>query len=272
ENPVVALEKILGATRTVQRLARDLYDSQRPDLTAVYFEGTDTVGHVFAADVPPKLNCVSEEDFRRYSKVVDSYYGTIDKLLGQWMRRASEDGATLVVCSDHGFKWTEDRTCGRSSLQWTTAAFWHRMEGVLAVWGAKVKPSSARTEASVYDIAPTLLALLDFPVDPKMSGRALTDLFDGVHAPGRESLLSTIEVRRLSPEAPSPAERDAYAERLKSLGYLSGSESRNLPAASGPFPGRTEGAWNNLGLVQRDAGRFDEAEHSFREAMKLKPD
>src|SRR5262249_48468705 len=156
ENPVVALEKILGATRTVQRLARDLYDSQRPDLTAVYFEGTDTVGHVFAADVPPKLNCVSEEDFRRYSKVVDSYYGTIDKLLGQWMRRASEDGATLVVCSDHGFKWTEDRTCGRSSLQWTTAAFWHRMEGVLAVWGARVKASPKRTDASVYDIAPTV--------------------------------------------------------------------------------------------------------------------
>jgi Flp pilus assembly protein TadD len=45
-----------------------------------------------------------------------------------------------------------------------------------------------------------------------------------------------------------------------------------LPAAAGPFPGRTEGAWNNLGLIQREAGRFDEAERSFREAMKLKPD
>jgi Tfp pilus assembly protein PilF len=272
ENPVVALEKILGATRTVQRLARDNYDSQRPDLTEVYFEGTDTVGHVFASDVPPKLACVSDEDFRRYSKVVDNYYGTIDKLLGQWMRRAHEDGATLVVCSDHGFKWAEDRTCGRSSLNWTTAAFWHRMEGVLATWGARVKASPTRTEASVYDIAPTVLSLLDLPVDPKMTGHALTELFEGVRAPGREPLLSTIQVRRLSPEAPSSSERDAYAERLKSLGYLSGSESRSLPAASGPFPGRTEGAWNNLGLIQREAGRFDEAERSFREAMKLKPD
>src|SRR5262249_41159740 len=157
-------------------------------------------------------------------------------------------------------------TCGRSSLQWTTAAFWHRMEGVLAVWGARVKASPKRTDGSVYDIAPTVLMLLDFPVDPKMRGHALTDFFEGVRPPGREPLFSTIEVRRLSPEAPSPAERDAYAERLKSLGYLSGSESRSLPAASGPFPGRTEGAWNNLGLLQRDAGRFDEAERSFREA------
>src|SRR5262249_36414844 len=112
----------------------------------------------------------------------------------------------------------------------------------------------------------------DLPVDPKMTGHALTEFFEGVRVPGREPLLSTIQVRRLSPEAPSSSERDAYAERLKSLGYLSGSESRSLPAASGPFPGRTEGAWNNLGLIQREAGRFDDAERSFREAMKLKPD
>ena len=271
-NPVVAMERILAKTRTVQRLARDSYDNQRPDLTAVYFEGTDTVGHVFASYVPPKLDCVSEEDFRRYSRAVPTYYGTIDQILGQWMRRASDDGATLVVASDHGFKWGEDRTCGRSSLNWTTAAFWHRMEGVLAVWGAKVKASPERTDASVYDIAPTVLALLKLPVDPKMTGRARTDLFEGVDLPNREAILSTIEVRRLTPEAPSPSERDAYAEKLKSLGYLSGSESRSLPAASkGPFPGRTEGAWNNLGLIQREAGRLDEAERSFQEALRLNP-
>ena len=271
DNPVIAMERILGATRTVQRLARDLYDSQRPDFTTVYFEGTDTVGHVFASYVPPKLDCVSEDDFRRYSKAVATYYGTIDKILGQWMRRAKEDGATLLVCSDHGFKWAEDRTCGRSSLQWTTAAFWHRIEGVLAACGAKVKASPIRTEASVYDIAPTVLSLLDLPVDPQMTGKARTDLFEGVAPPRREPILSETQVRRLSPEALSPSERDAYAEKLKSLGYLSGSESRSLPANSGPFPGRTEGAWNNLGLIQREAGRSEEAERSFREALKLHP-
>jgi hypothetical protein len=105
------------------------------------------------------------------------------------------------------------------------------MEGVLAVWGAKVKASPERTDASVYDIAPTVLALLKLPVDPKMTGRARTDLFDGVDLPNREAILSTIEVRRLTPEAPSPSERDAYAEKLKSLGYLSGSESRSVPGS-----------------------------------------
>jgi predicted AlkP superfamily phosphohydrolase/phosphomutase/Flp pilus assembly protein TadD len=271
-NPVIALEKILGATRTVQHVARDLYDTQRPDLTAVYFEGTDTIGHVFASYVPPKLACVSDEDFRGYSHAVAVYYGTIDKLLGQWMRRAREDGATLLICSDHGFKWEEDRTCGRSSLQWTTAAFWHRLEGVLAVWGARVKPSPTRGEASVYDVAPTLSALLGLPVDKQMSGRPLTNLFEGVGTPAQEAVFASVAVKRLAPRAPSESERSEYAQKLKSLGYLTGSESKSLTAApEGPWPGRTEGAWNNLGLCQREAGNLAEAERSFREALRLNP-
>jgi Flp pilus assembly protein TadD len=272
-NPVIALEKILGATRTVQRLARDLYDGQRPDLTAVYFEGTDTIGHVFASYVPPRLACVSEEDFHRYSHAVAAYYGTIDRILGQWMRRAREDGATLLICSDHGFKWGEDRTCGRSSLQWSTAAFWHRLEGVLAVWGARVKPSPTRGEASVYDVAPMISALLGLPVDPKMPGRPLTSFFENVRSPARDKLLTGVTVKRLAPHAPSASERAEYAQKLKSLGYLTGSESKSLPSArEGPWPGRTEGAWNNLGLCQREAGDTVEAERSFGEALRLKPD
>ncbi len=272
ENPLVALAKILAATRTVHRIARGLYDQERPDLTAVYYEGTDAIGHVFASEVPPRLSCVSDEDFRRYSRTVDAYYALVDLLLGQWMRRASEDGATLLVCSDHGFKWGEDRSCNRSSLEWSTAAFWHRLEGVLALWGSKVTASAARDEASVYDVAPTICALLGLPVDPKMSGRPLFSAFRGLRQPEHRDLSGTA-VARLAAPAVSAAERSEYAEKLKALGYLSGSESKTaaVPPA-GPWPGRTEGAWNNLGLFEREAGRLAESERSFREALRLKPD
>lgn len=272
ENPVVALAKIVAATRTVQRIARDLYDREGPDFTAVYFEGTDAIGHVFAADVPPRLSCVSDEDFHRYSGTVDAYYALVDRLLGQWMRRASEDGATLIVCSDHGFKWGEDRSCNRSSLEWSTAAFWHRLEGVLALWGSRVAASAARGQASVYDVAPTVSALLRLPVDPKMSGKALLSQFRDLPEPERRDL-SKIAVTRLAAPVVSAAERSEYAEKLRALGYLSGSESKSTAALpAGPWPGRTEGAWNNLGLFEREAGRLAEAERSFLEALRLKPD
>ena len=82
DNPFVALPRIVGSTRVYHRIARDLYDRNLPDLMAVYYEGTDAVGHVFAPYVPPKMSCVSDDDFRRYRRVVDEYYALIDKMLG----------------------------------------------------------------------------------------------------------------------------------------------------------------------------------------------
>jgi Flp pilus assembly protein TadD len=273
ENPILALKTILGATRTVQRVARDLYDREAPDFSAVYFEGTDAIGHVFAPDVPPRLPCVSDTDFGRFSGTVDAYYAMMDALLGQWMRRAAEDGATLVVCSDHGFKWGEDRTCKRSSLNWATAAFWHHLDGVLAIWGARVSGSSERGKARVMDIAPTLDALLSLPADFRMPGEALVSDFRGLAPPRRQDVFGTISVRRLAMTAPDAAESAEYAKKLRALGYLNGSESRNVPTApAGARPGWTEGAWNNLGVYQRQEGHLAEAEHSFRESLRMKPD
>jgi Flp pilus assembly protein TadD len=273
ENPVTAMARILASTRIIQRISRDLYDRELPELTAVYFEGTDAIGHVFASYVPPRLPCVSDEDFRRFSGTVEEFYAMNDRLLGQWMRRAREDGATLLLCSDHGFKWEEDRSCARSSLNWTTAASWHRRAGILAAWGARVVPSATRADASVYDLAPTIAALLGLPQDPAMTGVAQTSMFRDVAPPPRRKVLEQTPVRRLAVVPPTDAERSEYAEKLRALGYLSGSESRSVAALPpGDWPGRTEGAWNSLGLVQREAGRLDDAERSFREALRVRPD
>jgi Tfp pilus assembly protein PilF len=271
-NPIIGFKKTLAATRASHRLARDLYDRERPELLALYLEGTDAVGHVLGQFVPPRLSCVSEEDFRRYGGAVEAYYGVIDQLLGQWMRRAEEDRGTVLVCSDHGFKWGEDRSCQRSSLNWNTAAFWHRLEGVLAVWGARVEPAPSRSEASVYDITPTVCALLGIPTDRRMAGTALLSLFQGVMKPKSSDVFSRVSVRRLPESPPAAGEVAEYAKKLRALGYLSGSESKAVTVPPGDRPGVTEGGWNNLGLYQREAGRLDDAERSFREALRRKPD
>jgi Flp pilus assembly protein TadD len=77
-------------------------------------------------------------------------------------------------------------------------------------------------------------------------------------------------VRRLPASAPKAAEADEYARKLRALGYLSGSESKSVATLpEGPWPGRTEGAWNNLGIFQRESGRLEEADRSFREALRI---
>ena len=67
ENPVAALARTIGATRVESRIARELYDRNLPDLTMLYFEGTDVIGHLFASDVAPRLECIGDEDFRAVS-------------------------------------------------------------------------------------------------------------------------------------------------------------------------------------------------------------
>jgi len=134
-------------------------------------------------------------------------------------------------------------------------------------------PAATRGDATVYDLVPTISALLGLSQDPKMSGKALLSLFRGVSQPVRSDVLAETPVRRLAVAGPSQSERSEYAAKLRALGYLSGSESKTASVLpKGPWPGRTEGAWNNLGLFQREAGDLEDAERSFREALRTRPD
>ncbi|HWZ85212.1 MAG TPA: alkaline phosphatase family protein [Thermoanaerobaculia bacterium] len=271
-DPLIALSRIIGATRTVQRVARELYDRNTPELTMVYFEGTDAIGHVFSPFVPPRMSCVPEAEFAKYSRAVDTYYALVDRVLGQWMRRADEDGATLLINSDHGFKWGEDRPCERSSLDPATAAYWHRMTGVLAAYGARVKASEKRGDASVFDLAPTVSALLDLPVDSHLTGNLLRETFSISGAPAKKDLFSGTSVRRVEAAQLSEKQASEYAQRLRSLGYLSGGEPAKLAPTGGDRPGLTEGGWNNLGLYFRENTHdLAAAEAAFQKALALRP-
>lgn len=275
KNPVFALARILASTRVNQRLARELYDRELPDFMTVYFEGTDEIGHVFASYAPPRLACVSDDDARRYGKAAETYFATIDMILGQWMRRAREDGATLIVTSDHGFKWGAERPCERSSSEWSTAAFWHRPDGVFAAWGTRVSPGRDREHPSVFDIAPTVLALLGLPADVRMTGKSIADAFGGLPRPAPQRIFERIAVARVASEAVSTEEAAENAKKLFALGYLSGRDAAatNGPVpANGELPGLTEGAYNNLGLYERETRRDSKAaEKDFQRALALRP-
>ena len=274
-NPLVALARTIAATRVQSRIARELYDRNLPDLTMLYLEGTDVIGHLFAADVPPRMGCVPDAEFARYKGTVDEYYALVDRLIGQWMRRAEEDGATLIVNSDHGFKWGDDRSCERGSLNPGTAAFWHRLDGVFAAWGARVQRSTERGKASVYDVEPTVAALLGLPVDRRARGAPVRAAFRDLAAPARKDLVAEVPVRRLAAEQMSEKEASEYAKKLMALGYLSGSEPGRLAPTGGAEPGMTEGAWNNLGLYLFALGGEANqagARAAYAKAMALRPD
>ena len=94
----------------------------------------------------------------------------------------------------------------------------HRPEGILVAGGPRVAPGRPEG-ASLYDVAPTMLALLEQPVASDSDGRPLTEVLDG---PFLEN--HPIAERDVGPRdaaaAYSEDEAAAVAAHLKDLGYI----------------------------------------------------
>jgi tetratricopeptide (TPR) repeat protein len=124
----------------------------------------------------------------------------------------------------------------------------------------------------MFDVAPTMLALLDLPADRRMRGKAVTAAFEGVSAPPRKDLFPAIAVRRVSAQPLSGEEASEYSKKLRALGYLTGSETQPIAPAGGDRPGMTEGAYNNLGVYLRETvGDLKAAETALLKALELRP-
>ncbi|MEO8034559.1 MAG: tetratricopeptide repeat protein, partial [Acidobacteriota bacterium] len=148
-------------------------------------------------------------------------------------------GATLVIASDHGFRWFEGRS-PVSSTAVATAAKWHRDEGIIL----EVPRGGGSLPASVAGICQLFLDRLGLSTDVRSYARGYR--------------------RTAAASASGGAEEIA---KLKALGYLGGGE----PSSTGEATTRTAGSYNNEGLLLRAAGRGAEAENAFESALRADP-
>lgn len=97
----------------------------------------------------------------------------------------------------------------------------HRMEGVLIANGASVKTGCTIKSASIYDVAPTVLYLLDQSVPDDMDGRVLTELISDEYLNANALRRSSHTDAERSAELEfTPEENADVLERLKQLGYI----------------------------------------------------
>ncbi len=280
-HPVAALRRILLETRIYADLSTAWIRNEHPDLAVVYFQGTDSIGHVFAPFVPPKQPEVSAEDYARYKDVPRRYFHMVDELIGDYRRMAEADDAVLMITSDHGFAWGEGRPTTLSSFANATAAKWHRPQGIYLVWhgGVASTPSrAARGQANVIQTCPTLAALLGLP---RATGTA-DNPFAGVTFASAEAIDYSKFFAVPDPARPEPVEGRAAAEnvrddrdrlnQLRALGYIGSAEAdRATPRGSGRERTRTAGSYNNEGLVLKNQGRIPEAIAAFDKALEVDP-
>jgi Flp pilus assembly protein TadD len=268
-DPPAALRRILLETE-IYRRASDGYlheDATLPDLTIVYLQGTDTIGHVFAPFAPPKQPQVAQADYDRYSGVPARYFHEIDDLIGRYTTIAEQHGAILMLASDHGFFWREGRPIAISSTATATAAKWHRKEGIYVIYGPGIAAAPHHAlRGSVRQVCATLLALTGMPAaisgTPPLAGTppAATGTFDYAS-------------RFLRADAPPPPRnRNEGSEdiaKLKALGYI-GSAEATSPASMGGGT-KTAGAFNNEGLILRNEHRIDDAIAAFEKSLAVDP-
>ncbi|HQQ78035.1 MAG TPA: alkaline phosphatase family protein, partial [Thermoanaerobaculia bacterium] len=278
DDVVTGFRKILGSTRVYARTALDLYDRSKPDLLMLYLEGTDEIGHVLGKYNPPLLPGVDRGEFERYKDAVALFYAECDRILGELAARAEKDGATLMLVSDHGFKWGEDRPVLVSSVRAETAYLWHEPWGVLVLSGPGAARSKERRTVNIFDVAPILCRLLGLPPDVRMKGRVPAGLLSsGAPAPKKAVAWDkAFKVERAPITRNLAAEKKAgeeFAKKLVSLGYLSGS-SAQAPVAADSGTGdvrMTPYGVSNIGVFYAESGRVKESVPWFEKAIAADP-
>jgi hypothetical protein len=169
----------VDADRLHHLLARQLGSAEHVRLLAVRYAGLDAVGHYYLRYANPDAYVdVSEEERRRFGRVLDDYYAYVDSLVGDALSSLGEDDL-LIVVSGFGM---EPLTFGKRMLERVigdprfTGTHERAPDGFLLAYGAPVAPAR-QARGAVVDVAPTLLYFLGLPVARDMDGFVRPDLF-----------------------------------------------------------------------------------------------
>jgi hypothetical protein len=225
-----------------RRVALELLARDEPyDLFAVYFGGSDVLGHRFWRYLEPERyqHPPDEAEIQVLRDVIPAYYAHLDRVVGELVAAAAQDAVVLVI-SDHGMSPARTDFAYREGdpLQALLSGNHRAAEPAFFVAAGPGVRAAGRVPASrgevlelgsVLDVMPTLCALLDLPIARDFEGEVLTSVLEPAllaarplrsvasHTPGgwyRE---------RARPQVPDRL-RDARMrermEQLRALGYI----------------------------------------------------
>jgi tetratricopeptide (TPR) repeat protein len=237
-----------------RRIGLDLLREDHPDLLMVYIEGVDSTSHLFGHLFRAR-GLVGElaEQQKRYGKTVEEMYRFADRIVGEYLD-AIDDDTTLVVLSDHGFQLGalhEDPSKTRDMRR--VSERYHRIEGILYLYGSGIRPGTTIEGAKLVDVAPTLLSLLGLSPAKDMPGRTLGEALDFSHP--ERTVASYGKRDAVADDAPDQADA-AILARLEALGYVEKTSPQND---------------RNLANIAFSEGRYVEAEQAYRKLIAANP-
>ncbi|KAB2817298.1 hypothetical protein F8C82_02590 [Phaeocystidibacter marisrubri] len=206
--------KIIADASSIQAAVTEAMATTEWDVTSVYWDALDHFKHVAMKYHPPRAKDVSEEDFKKYSGVVEAGYRFHDMMLDRLLDLAGDDCHVLLL-SDHGFTTGEERLSNTPDIPGGPAAEHHPF-GILVGKGPEWKTGEVYGH-SLLDICPAILHLFRAPLAENFEGRLPREWWK--HPYSSKSVASyPIESEALA--GSSQDERRLLSD-LQALGYIS---------------------------------------------------
>ncbi len=273
DNRVNHLRKIIAVTRGVFNVGSWLLEHRPAALTALYVEGTDTIGHRFAHFLPPKLDWVSQRDYDRYHEAMARYYELCDQLLGELMERAPDE-TTWIVVPDHGFFTGAARPSVEPDDFTVGAPQWHRMVGAFLAAGPDVRPGKL-PYVHIDDLCRTLLWLTGAPISRELRGAELEammrDEWVAAHPPVEVATYRDLPMTWMRDVQRSELLDDARLQELQALGYVDAAPEPTPAPGPGDTEARATDPYNRGRLAMR-RGDYDAAIELFEESLAIDPE
>jgi predicted AlkP superfamily phosphohydrolase/phosphomutase/Flp pilus assembly protein TadD len=275
DDDVAHFKWALATAESYRAIGLKLWKEQKPDVLLTYIEGTDSVAHLFGHLFRAQgLSGELLEQQKKYGQAVEQMYQYADGVVGEYMQALGRDG-TLVVLSDHGFQLgalQEDPSKTRDMRR--VSERFHREEGILYLYGRRVKKNARLDGAKLVDVVPTVLSLAGMPPARDMPGRVLTEGLD-LKVPGPR--VATYEK---GPGGTAVAATDEKTnaeimERLKALGYVGDAPPGGPPPAAGGagVDGmRSPQGERNIAALLFEQGKHKEAAEAYRRLVAQSPD
>jgi predicted AlkP superfamily phosphohydrolase/phosphomutase len=175
------VQRALAPDLTYHRAGAVLRAAYDPPFFATYYYGLDVVGHAFTRFAEPdRFGDVGPEEVRRFGQARERYAALLSSWVGE-AAAALRPGEVLIVVSAYGMQplplWRRvgEALGGDPTLSGTHLG---APDGFLLVVGDGIRPGVVLRDASVLDLAPTILYVMGLPVARDMEGRVLTELFE----------------------------------------------------------------------------------------------
>jgi predicted AlkP superfamily phosphohydrolase/phosphomutase/Flp pilus assembly protein TadD len=215
------LARRLARVASVQAIATALIQSEPWDLMGVYYDAIDQFAHEFMPFHPPRMNGVSERDFELYQDVMRGCFRFHDMMLHALLQYVDAE-TTVMLISDHGYE------CGRRRPPLDQGKKdpegCHRPFGVVCLKGPGLRKNDRLYGASILDVTPTILTLLNLPIGCDMDGRPWLEAFEKPVKPERifswEGVGNDKAGLHTENSRQDPAEAAQAVEQLVELGYI----------------------------------------------------